>query len=132
MHPVELVKNLRTFLPLESVLHQTEDVKPYECDGLSAYRQVPMIVAIPEDEAQVRRILELCYNKRVPVVARSSVSPMIRSGRTVVPNSRDATLATTTARSTRARSAGRLETEFKAGSLAGPSTLAAGVGQTCA
>ena len=54
------------------MLFEREDVQPYECDGLSAYRQVPMVVALPENEEQVRRILKLCFEKRVPVVARGA------------------------------------------------------------
>jgi glycolate oxidase len=68
----EVVAALRTFLPENSVLFDGEDVKPYECDGLSAYRQVPMVVAMPETEAQVCRILKTCHDLRVPVVARGA------------------------------------------------------------
>jgi len=63
---------LRAFLPEASVLFEREDVTPYECDGLSAYRQVPMVVALPENEQQVCDILETCYAMRVPVVARGA------------------------------------------------------------
>src|SRR5688500_18821299 len=68
----EVAAALRAFMPPESVLFEREDVQPYECDGLSAYRQVPMVVALPEDEQQVRRILEICHRRRVPVVARGA------------------------------------------------------------
>jgi len=63
---------LRAFLPEDALLFQKEDVKPYECDGLSAYRQAPMIVALPANEAQVQRILKICFELRVPVVARGA------------------------------------------------------------
>jgi glycolate oxidase len=63
---------LRGFLPAGSVLWEAEDVTPYECDGLSAYRQVPMVVVLPETEEQVCRILALCHAMRVPVVARGA------------------------------------------------------------
>jgi glycolate oxidase len=63
---------LRAFMPESAVLVAREDVQPYECDGLSAYRQVPMVVALPADEEQVRRILEVCHGMRVPVVARGA------------------------------------------------------------
>ena len=43
----EVVAALRAFLPGPSVLFDGEDVRPYECDGLTAYRQVPMVVALP-------------------------------------------------------------------------------------
>jgi glycolate dehydrogenase FAD-linked subunit len=68
----EVAAALRAFLPEAAVLFEKEDVKPYECDGLSAYRQVPMVVALPENEEQVQRILRTCYEMRVPVVARGA------------------------------------------------------------
>ena len=68
----EVVAVLRTFLPEASVLFAQEDVKPYECDGLTAYRQVPMVVALPETEEQVCRILKECHARKVPVVARGA------------------------------------------------------------
>jgi glycolate oxidase len=63
---------LRRFLPEDAVLFAREDVTPYECDGLSAYRQMPMVVALPENEQQVCDILETCHAMRVPVVARGA------------------------------------------------------------
>jgi len=72
MHPLELVSNLRNFLPPDSVLYETEDLKPYECDGLSAYRQTPMIVVMPETEEEVLRILRVCHASKTPVVARGA------------------------------------------------------------
>lgn len=68
----EVAAALRVFMPSSAVLFEREDVQPYECDGLSAYRQIPMVVALPEDEAQVRRILKLCHEMNVPVVARGA------------------------------------------------------------
>ena len=67
-----LVRELERILPRDAVLSEREDVKPYECDGLSAYRQTPMIVVLPADEAHVRQILALCHRQRVPVVARGA------------------------------------------------------------
>jgi len=63
---------LRAFLPASAVLFEHEDVKPYECDGLTAYRQVPMVVALPSTEEEVCRILRTCRDMRVPVVARGA------------------------------------------------------------
>src|SRR5918993_2654452 len=68
----EIAAALRAFMSPACVLFDREDVQPYECDGLSAYRQVPMVVALPENEDHVRRILEICHAKRVPVVARGA------------------------------------------------------------
>src|SRR3954471_14002568 len=76
--PVDFVRqrdvaaSLRHFMPAAAVLFEREDVQPYECDGLSAYRQLPMIVALPENESQVQRILKVCHQARVPVVARGA------------------------------------------------------------
>ncbi len=72
MNSFELVTRLRAFLPPEAVLHETEDLRPYECDGLSAYRQAPMIVALPQLEEEVVEILRICHAARTPVVARGA------------------------------------------------------------
>ncbi len=72
MNKPDLIKQLQTILPNDAVLFEQEDLKPFECDGLSAYRQVPMVVVLPETEAQVREILLLCRRENVPVVARGA------------------------------------------------------------
>jgi len=68
----ELVRRLSGVLPRECLLHAPEDLKPYECDGLSAHCQVPLAVALPENEEQVRQVLRICHDSRVPVVARGA------------------------------------------------------------
>ena len=72
MNPLELVNRLRTFLPSEAVLYEAEDLRPYECDGLPAYRQAPMIVALPQTEDEVVEILRICHAAKTPVVARGA------------------------------------------------------------
>ena len=72
MNAFELAARLRTFLPPGSVLHEIEDVRPYECDGLSAYRQMPMVVALPRTEEEVVEILRVCHAADIPVVARGA------------------------------------------------------------
>ncbi|HEU4922648.1 MAG TPA: FAD-linked oxidase C-terminal domain-containing protein [Burkholderiales bacterium] len=67
-----VVAALRTFLPERALLHEEEDTRPYECDGLTAYRQLPMVVALPETEDQVRRILQVCSSMSIPVVPRGA------------------------------------------------------------
>jgi len=69
---VSLLKELLKLLPEDAVLHQAEDLHPYECDGLSAYRHLPMIVVLPNTVDQVQSILRLCYEGGVPVVARGA------------------------------------------------------------
>jgi glycolate dehydrogenase FAD-linked subunit len=72
MLPSELVIQLRSFLPPDAVLHEIEDLKPYECDGLSAYRQLPLMVVLPQTEDQIIKVLQLCYATKTPVVARGA------------------------------------------------------------
>jgi glycolate oxidase len=67
-----VVEALLEFLPRRAVLHEEEDTRPYECDGLTAYRQLPMVVALPETEAQVRRVLQTCFSLGIPVVPRGA------------------------------------------------------------
>jgi glycolate oxidase len=67
-----LVRRLREFLPRDAVLTDTEELHPYECDGLSAYRKLPWIVALPETVEQVGRILKLCSKEKISVVARGA------------------------------------------------------------
>lgn len=67
-----LLAALREQLPDLDVLHDQEDLKPYECDGLSAYTVTPMLVVLPERIEQVERLLKLCYQRGVPVVARGA------------------------------------------------------------
>ena len=69
---IALVDALRQFIPGESVLFDEEDLRPYECDGLSAYRAMPLIVVLPETIEQVQRTLILCHTNQVPVVARGA------------------------------------------------------------
>jgi glycolate oxidase len=67
-----VVKALQAVLPTHALLWHTEDVTPYECDGLTAYRQRPMAVALPETEEQVQAVLKVCHALQVPVVARGA------------------------------------------------------------
>ena len=56
-----LVRGLLEFLPADCVLHEPEDLRPYECDGLSAYRQPPMVVALPSTIDEVQAVMRLCH-----------------------------------------------------------------------
>jgi len=67
-----LALRLREFLPRESVLTDEEDKRPYECDGLSAYRKLPWIVVLPDTIEQVGRVLKLCSEHNISVVARGA------------------------------------------------------------
>jgi glycolate oxidase len=68
----DLLRRLTAVLPPDCLLSEREDLVPYECDGLSAHCQVPLAVALPENEDQVRQVLRICSEARVPVVARGA------------------------------------------------------------
>ncbi|HYD77358.1 FAD-linked oxidase C-terminal domain-containing protein [Ramlibacter sp.] len=63
---------LQAVLPAHALLWHAEDTTPYECDGLTAYRERPLAVALPETEEQVQGVLRACHALGVPVVARGA------------------------------------------------------------
>ena len=68
----QLVKALKPLLPEHALLWEPEDTIPYECDGLAAYRQMPLAVALPETEAQAVAVLKVCQSLDVPIVPRGA------------------------------------------------------------
>src|SRR5450830_979068 len=68
----EVVAALKAVVPPHCVLFDEEDTRPYECDGLAAYRQLPMVVVLPENEAQVVSILKTCHDLNVQIVPRGA------------------------------------------------------------
>lgn len=68
----EVVAALGGVLPPQAILSRREDVTPYECDGLSAYRAQPLAVVLPQTEEQVAAVLRICHRLGVPVVARGA------------------------------------------------------------
>src|SRR3569832_1935114 len=68
----EVAAALSAVLPEGSVLFNEEDTRPYECDGLSAYRQLPMVVALPANEAQVVAALTTCHRLGVPIIPHNT------------------------------------------------------------
>jgi glycolate oxidase len=72
MRQTEVAAALRQVLPADSVLWRDEDLRPYECDGLTAFRQKPMVVALPRTEQEAREVLVTCRRLEVPVVARGA------------------------------------------------------------
>ena len=67
-----VVRALQVHLPTHALIWHDEDTTPYECDGLTAYRARPLVVALPETEAQVAAVLKTCHQLGVPVVARGA------------------------------------------------------------
>jgi glycolate oxidase len=67
-----LLPALQAKLPPHALLYHREDTTAYECDGLTAYRQRPLMVALPETCEQVQHVLQTCHALKIPVVARGA------------------------------------------------------------
>ncbi len=68
----EIIAQLREIVPGEGVVDATNQMRVFESDGLTAYRQLPMVVVLPETVAQVSRILKYCSRENIRVVPRGS------------------------------------------------------------
>jgi len=69
---LNLLRALADLLPAGALLTTVEQMRPYECDGLSMYRRLPLAVALPTTEAQVIGVMRCCHAQGVPVVARGA------------------------------------------------------------
>jgi len=67
-----LIADLGRALPADALLLKEEERRPYECDGLPVFRELPQVVALPRSEDEVRAVLRACHRHGVPVVARGS------------------------------------------------------------
>ncbi|MES9936782.1 MAG: FAD-binding protein, partial [Sedimenticola sp.] len=74
MDSSEFILALSSILPDSSVIKDEEALRPYECDGLPAYRQMPLVAVLPETVQQVQEVMRLCHRERVPVVARGAAT----------------------------------------------------------
>jgi glycolate oxidase len=68
----QIIAALRAIVPGEGVIASEREMRPYETDGLTAYRQLPMVVVLPETTAQVSAILKYCHSNDVKVVPRGA------------------------------------------------------------
>ncbi len=68
----EVAAALARVLPRSSILTRREETAPFECDGLTAFRATPMIVVLPQTEAELASALRVCRDLGVPVVARGA------------------------------------------------------------
>jgi glycolate oxidase len=68
----EVVAALRAIVPGEGVIASERAMRPYETDGLTAYRQLPMVVVLPESTEQVVRLLRYCHEHGIKVVPRGA------------------------------------------------------------
>jgi glycolate oxidase len=69
-----ILGRLQAVLPRHLILAEEEELRPYECDGLTAYRALPLLVVLPETEAQVAAVLRACHELKVPVVPRGAAT----------------------------------------------------------
>jgi len=69
---MDVIQALEKALNKNCILSSEEACRPYECDGLSAYRQKPMAVALPENIEQVKQVLKICKAHNTPVITRGS------------------------------------------------------------
>src|SRR5438046_6074825 len=68
----EIVAALKAIVPGEGVIAAERAMRPYESDGLTAYRQLPMVVVLPETTAQVAAVLKYCHDNSIKVVPRGA------------------------------------------------------------
>src|SRR6188768_3380562 len=71
----EIVRALSAIVPGEGVISNEREMRPYESDGLTAYRQLPLVVVPPEAAQQVRRVVHLCHREGIRVVPRGGGTP---------------------------------------------------------
>jgi len=68
----EVARVLAELLPSDCLLSRNEELKPYECDGLAAYREQPLLVALPRTEEEICAVVRACRSLSVPLVARGA------------------------------------------------------------
>ena len=71
---MELAHRLRAILPADAVIADEEGLRPYECDGLPAYRQLPLVAVLPWNKAQVIEVVRFCHREGIPLVARGAAT----------------------------------------------------------
>src|SRR5262245_44213237 len=67
-----IAKALRAVVPGEGVIESPVEMRAYETDGLTSYRQMPLIVVLPSTTGEVSRVLRYCYENRIKVVPRGA------------------------------------------------------------
>ena len=68
----EVVENLKKIIKSENVLDHEDQIRPFETDALSAYKQKPLVVVFPENTQEVSKILAYCNQKRIKIVPRGA------------------------------------------------------------
>ena len=68
----EIIRAMQSIVSDEGVITDKEELRAYDCDGLMAYKQVPLIVVLPESTAEVSKVLKYCFENDVKIVPRGS------------------------------------------------------------
>ena len=69
---MSVISQLTKALPKNTVITGDENTRPFECDGLSVYKQKPLAVVLPRDISQIKKVLEICRKNNTPVVTRGA------------------------------------------------------------
>jgi glycolate oxidase len=72
MERSRLIETMESILGAQGVIHEHEQLRTYECDGLMNYRVIPELVVLPESAEQVQQVVKVCYEEGIPFVARGS------------------------------------------------------------
>lgn len=72
MERSRLIRTMESILGPEGVIHEREQLRTYECDGLMNYRVIPDLVVLPESAEQVQKVVRVCHEEGIPFVARGS------------------------------------------------------------
>ena len=69
---MSIISELTKSLPKNIVISGEENTRPFECDGLSVYKQKPLAVVLPNEVSQVKKVLEICRKNKTPIVTRGA------------------------------------------------------------
>jgi glycolate oxidase len=67
-----LLEGLKGILPAEFILTTQEQLKPFECDGLAVYKELPLVAVLPGSSTEVKELVKLCYKLKIPIVSRGA------------------------------------------------------------
>jgi len=69
---MSILSQLKRALPKNTVISGSENTRPFECDGLSIYKQEPLAVVLPNNITQIKKVLEICRKSNTPIVTRGA------------------------------------------------------------
>ena len=69
---MSIISQLKKSLPKNIIISGEENTRPFECDGLSVYKQKPLAVVLPNEIKQVKKVLEICRKNKTPIVTRGA------------------------------------------------------------